>query len=925
MNLEQKDSLKQIILNDNNNNVIKEEEYISYVIDSKNKLTKENIKNYDEELMKYFNMKEDSTEEDIVNKPINSSNNNSVKSMNNSMKLMKCLVEKLLKNFSKDEFELCLKLSREYFKKSFERKSKKKIDDCINFICSKQIKYLDTINLNFEIIQNIGYILMISYKQLKKHKIFDANSFINNIKAISQDSISQDPLMDYHNNFSQNEKDPEDEIISLFWEKNAKNYKLPAILIFLINSLKKIETMNIYCDINKEILHEDIDLLIMIIFNIKYIFTNVTHVSVNMIHTKLQCYIFSKYYTLYKNNLNNVCGHLKKRFLKLDYIYDKKWDFQTEFLLSEHRKIKKNEYLEKNKEDNETINKSKTSFLTFIENVEKEKDHSKGLNLRKSLNNAKVIISDFLGKMKEGKIAKCNTINKHFIENLNKEKEEFSKNNPDVIYKSNDKISNLTNNNFQFILLLINSINNFINLSKFDLIINDTYYPEFTSFFENKVFDKENKSAYMPLLKDFSIIDIISDKLENLNVLNFEINSLDDILFKKVLETIYINKSSFLTFNISFFSSDITYLQQSLYRKFIPNQQSIFKRQKWSEDAELKFLDELLDNFCINLQILFHLIRYKKSQIMGFNFDIPDIIESKHKYMIAITKFIVNILLYVTNKMQIIQKCIILAPKIKFNDNFSPFINQVLGNIDINNKNKILKELSFQLQLYKIINIKNIISESLIALNIGDCDIYTFKELVKYLNSFKFSKNSQLSNLSISFLKSIRVLSKEIYNLLYKIFNIKIKQLVELNIYTDIKINSSKEYLYLLNIFKNNWISSCTLTFNEKSRNIYELKECIDAKDEIKYFVSNCLEDQLLSSKEKNLKKKIDNNQIINKSDDAYWYLIYLFKIRYSCVDNDNTRRKESLSKFLTNKILSYIHFSKKINIKHELKDNNLK
>jgi hypothetical protein len=43
--------------------------------------------------------------------------------------------------------------------------------------------------------------------------------------------------------------------------------------------------------------------------------------------------------------------------------------------------------------------------------------------------------------MKEGKIDKCNTINKHFIENLNKEKEEFSKNNPDVIYKSNDKIS----------------------------------------------------------------------------------------------------------------------------------------------------------------------------------------------------------------------------------------------------------------------------------------------------------------------------------------------------------------------------------------------------------------------------------------------------------------------------------------------------
>ncbi len=46
-----------------------------------------------------------------------------------------------------------------------------------------------------------------------------------------------------------------------------------------------------------------------------------------------------------------------------------------------------------------------------------------------------------------------------------------------------------------------------------------------------------------------------------------------------------------------------------------------------------------------------------------------------------------------------------------------------------------------------------------------------------------------------------------------------------------------------------------------------------------------------------------------------------MFKIRYSCIDNDKTIRNESLAKFLTNNILSYIHFQKNINIKHNLEE----
>ena len=48
-----------------------------------------------------------------------------------------------------------------------------------------------------------------------------------------------------------------------------------------------------------------------------------------------------------------------------------------------------------------------------------------------------------------------------------------------------------------------------------------------------------------------------------------------------------------------------------------------------------------------------------------------------------------------------------------------------------------------------------------------------------------------------------------------------------------------------------------------------------------------------------------------------------MFKIRYSCIDNGKKKRNESLSKFLTNNILSYIHLQKNITIYHNLDEKN--
>ena len=169
--------------------------------------------------------------------------------------------------------------------------------------------------------------------------------------------------------------------------------------------------------------------------------------------------------------------------------------------------------------------------------------------------------------------------------------------------------------------------------------------------------------------------------------------------------------------------------------------------------------------------------------------------------------------------------------------------------------------------------------------------------------------------------KSLRILNKEIYGLLFTLFNIKIKQLKELSLFTNIVIKHIKEYLYLLNIFNNNWISFCTFTLNPKSENIYKMEQCKNDKNKIKYFVPNCLENELLSPQELVLKKKIDGEKNCNKNDDAFWYLKYMFKIKFFCTDNN---KNESLSKFLANNILSYIHFQKNIIIKHKLEKKEL-
>ena len=921
MNLNNNDINNQII----ENKINEKEEMYYYIIDSKNILKIEDENNINENISKYFGIPSNEiNEEDLINKSTTttSSNTTSLSNKNvdnNSQKLMKVFIEKLHPNCNKD-FIISKKISSQFYKNNNEDKNR--LENSINYFYNKRqnFQYSSSINFDFDTINNLGYILIATYHALPDYKILNRKSFRENINKTSKSN--QDALLDFYNYCSNKKYNPSEHKKTSFWEKNSNNYYIPAIFIFLMNTFNKIETININfnLELNEELsLNEYIDFLSICIYNIKSLFKNINQIKMNLIHIKLQCRIYSNYYDKYAQNLKKFNGSLKKRYLKLDYIYDNKWDFNTEFLVEEQRKINKNKIIEEKKKE------IKKKNLELCKSSISNDEINESRNLKKSR-----FTFFFRSKASEEQESRLTTkiIKKNSCENneeelmKNIEEEELFNNNPDIIYKSfyvNNEISIY----LKSILLLVNSIQFFNNICKLEIILNDSYIPEFYSFFENEVFDQENKSINLPLLKEFHLIDIITSKFIRLTNLNIEINSLDSLTFRKILEGIY-NNSSLVSLYISFFSSDITYLQQNIYRLFIsnPSHDDILKKQKWREDSELKILDKFLDNFCINLQILFDLIRMKDFQILGFNFNIPDIIMTKQKYLLAIIKFILNLLLHVTKRDAIFQKVTILAPKIKFDNEFYPFINKVLGNINPKSNNKIIRELNFQLQLYKIINIKNIISESLVILNIGDCDFYTFEELILNLTSYRFCINSSLSKLSISLIKSLYNFDIEIYNLLFKLFNIKISQLKEVNLYTNLIVKSEKIYIFLLNIFYYNWISLCTLTFNQISEKIILSQECESERKKIKYLIPGSLENELLSPEDKEIKKKIFNGQPFKKNDEVFWYLKYIFQIRYKCDEIKNKNINKSLSKFLINKILRYLHFEKNIRIEHNLVKN---
>jgi len=850
--------------------------------------------------------------------------------LDNNNKLMSLFYEKIYKTDS-DSFNISLTVSKQ-LRKSLNI-NKNMIDDKLDYFINKKMEYKSSkeFKLDRENTYYLGYILSYAYSKFSSFKINSEKDLKLNVDKTKKEHI--DLLTTFYAESLENENPQNRYSKVLFCKKNKTNFNLPGVYILLINAFIYIKDIEIDFNFDEQLTKDEVNLFIISLLNLQYIFSEKINIKISLINEGLQCLVYRRFYKELFKNTN--FGNFKMIYMNKDDIYKKKWDFETEFLLEKHRKLSKN-YLNQNNEtiaeDNASTNmntndnsnnsnsntpktpekdailnssysNNKLSEENNSKNYKSDKNVCKNLNLSNSKNDANNSMTNYLNSS----INARNTFTKSYINKtqINNSSNSLvrTSNNPNE--KDNDlhydQIIEAYKNTIALILLTIDSLYNFTNMRRLDLIINDCYQSEIYSFLYNY--------CSVDVSKRFHMVDILINKVKTLEELNIELNILDHITFSKILSFID-NNSSLTSLKLSFFSSDVTYLRQTIYKLYYQNINT-------KEISISQILDYILPYFTDNLEVLFELIKKKDLKTIAANFDTPDLIEINNPYMNTIFKFLMNIIFLVDNPKSHIEKLVILSPSTKFDSRFLPSIENILEDINFEDNNKVLTELSLHLQLFMVKNIKNLITKRLIILNIGDCDIYTFKELTIYLTSYKFSKNSFLRKLSISLLDSIIEYTDEIKKIFYKIFSIKIKQLIELNLYTNIYMNKDT-YLDLFDIFRNNWTSKCRLVLNPKTEidHIYLEEE----KNKIKFLVSHTLEDKLLSKDELITRNKIfydKEKKVIKeyyKNDDIFWFVWRMF--------NKKGKNKLQINqKDIIFNVLQYLYFTKNIEINHKLED----
>ena len=516
---------------------------------------------------------------------------------------------------------------------------------------------------------------------------------------------------------------------------------------------------------------------------------------------------------------------------------------------------------------------------------------------------------------------KWNFFNNLNLNDLREESKEISVDNKAALYSSDFTIiesnkeltkEEIVNNNshiLQIIMIILYSLNSAENNFNLELIANDCYNGEFITAFMNiyemdwMVYD----------LNNFNLFDLLlfNNVMKTIQRLNIEINSLDFFSFEKLLNLLYHN-NTLTSFNLSFFSSDIAYYPSFLYQLIFiyfninilnkggdPKDIYLFSDV---QDIEEKIINKFFTFFRKDISVLFDIIKNKKNlEELGFNFDIPPNIQKNKKFMNLIFKFIMNALFLVSKRR--IKKFCLLSPSTKIDYRINPDINYLLNNININN-NIYLENLSLQLKFYKIEKIKNFISTRLKVLNIGDLDLTTLKILVNNICNYNFYKKSVLQKLSISILSEITRFNGDIKFIFENLFKIKMKNFVSLNIFTNIDINDKFQYLYLLKLLNNNWISEYRITFNKNSKNL--LNENQNEIKKLEYLVPHNLEIKLIEN--------IIIKENPDKDDDAYWYIKYLF----NKVDKEHFADDERIKQMIFD-ILKYIYFVRNPKVFHTI------
>ena len=715
--------------------------------------------------------------------------------------------------------------------KSRQKLNKEKMEVYINYFynAKENFKTSKILVLNKRIFRNIGIMLCYIYHKLKDYKI-DTNGIKDYINTIISKKINI--LSDYFLYCNNCGTDPMLLKKSYEWKKLIKiyNYQVPPELIFLVNIFQNILKLEIDIEFGQDNLtQEDFQLYTMTLLNIEYVFPNLENISLNLVHKNLQEFINKQsIHKMTKLLLNTE--YTKKNYIK-DNIskYSIKWDFEAEFDLAYYNKIKTNS--KKNRKhfpnekysniiyfDEKEIHTTIKSITTFQKN-RKIIPPKNIADKNKKINDTDFVDLEYDEFDNDASTSTTNSSTDIYRvkakQNINETKEEKNK----QFFALVDKNKMI----YDFILITFCCVSWNQIIRKLNIISN-TFYTKGLIDNMRHFYDLDNQ-------KKFHIFDILYNKQHGLNSLNIEFNSLDIFTFNKLLEIIYMNMT-WSSINISFFSSDVSYLFSPLFQIYTEQLKStkeidefIIKKGKnfTIEELEKKIINDISGYFLDNLANLFEIIRNKKEiKELGFNFDIPSNIITSNNYKISIFKFLLNILMLVDNKESEhktnIKKLTLLAPKIVFDARKENSIDNFFENISLYKTSKTLMNLNIQFQFYRISNLKNLISRNLITLSLGDLDLYTFDNLLQYLTSYDFSINTNLSHLNIKLLRMITNFNIQMKLMLQRLFSINLKNLLELKLSTNLIIDKKANYLFFLKLLHNNWIHSYVITLNKKSR-----------------------------------------------------------------------------------------------------------
>lgn len=857
---------------------------------------------------------------------IKSNSNNEISKEDLTKQITKKFLDKLYPKCETSARKISLLISREI--RLIKKLSKDVIEEYINYFYSLRhdIKYSRTLKLTTEVFRNIGYILCYIYSKFTQFSMKESGGIKECIKKIIEKKI--DVLTDYFFYCDENQIDPMKVKKTKVWKSLRKKYEIPPELIFLINMFHRMTILDINIEFDGEVLgEEDIKLFTITILNINYILPKLEHLNLNLIHNKLQFFLYKRYYKKIFNLFALGEETIKKNKIKEhSLIYNIKWDFEKEFNLNEYRKNDiSNEILEVNK-----VIYDDYSILCFTQ----EKSLKGEIDGKKGIFNSLVYNSSTDNLIKVSK-KDNNKINKKFslfkkniedyeiLENdsssLKTTSKKNKKNEKEQNGNKNEYIKILENNSgiFDIILMTLCGVTKIESIKKLNLLSNDFYNKDLINYMI------KNYGVDIASIDDeFHILDMLYNKTKNLDLLNIEINSLDIMSFDKIMGIIC-KSQSLNSLKLSFFSADVSYLTITLLKVY----EQIKKNEEIAEfvlnegknftvdNFEKKIVNDISTFFIDNLYLLFEIIKNdNKLEALGFNFDLPDILIDNMNYRIPIFKLMLNIIILIDNKelknINKIKKLTLLSPYTKFDNRIGNNIDIIFKDIQIYKNCNVLKELNLQFQFYNVNYVKNIISPNLTKLSIGDLDYFSFNKIVNYLTSYNFSIKSSLIHLSIKLLNKIVYFDTEIKNALNKLFNIKIKNLLELELYSNIIIKNKINYSYLIKMLSNNWIPSYKIILNENEVTNKIIND--NNNKEIYFLVSKSIENIVKKNEQKDCFNKSD---IKNDENEVFWILKYLFNCKYS---------NQSLTffeiKYLIFTILKYLYSTFNVKISYQIK-----